>query len=51
MGRAQGGYTTNYAPLIQALAQSAAPEWQALQTQAEYGYVLRKARASRTPCC
>ena len=48
-GTLKGGYTTNYAPLIQALAQSAAPAWQALQTQAEYGYVLRKGESVSYP--
>jgi len=36
------GYAANYAPLITALRESAAPEWEALGTSQEQGWVLHK---------
>ena len=45
----KAGYATTYAPFLEALAQSAAPEWDALAIQREYGYVLRRGESVAYP--
>ncbi len=45
----RSGFAAQYQPFLQALAANAAPEWEAENTQAEYGYVLYKGESIAFP--